>query len=94
MRPINMKKDKRANVDFLTFKKNPFRDRYKTSLCLIPRVVVKPDESATPSYLEIKKTLNKSEYYIYKHKKIDYNSCEAKEVEELEIYSLFSQKFR
>ena len=94
MRSVNMKKDKQANVGFLTFKNNPFRGRYKTSLCLISRVVVKPDESATSSNFEIKKAFDKSEYYIYRHKKIDYNSCEAKEVEELEIYSLFSQKFR
>ena len=80
--------------DFVTFKMNPFQDRHQSSLCLIPRVVVQPSASANPHYLKVTKTLAKSEYYIYRHEPVNYNLCEAKEVEEQEIYRLFHEKHK
>ena len=60
----------------------------------MPRVVVKPNETGNSSYLEIKKTLNKSDHYLYKHLERDYNLSEVEEVKELKIYSLLSKLFK
>ena len=75
--PQTEKKDI-VKYDFINFKLNPLRDRGNTDLCSIPRVVVTPDESAAPSYLEIKKTINQSEYYVYEPVKGNYNICEVR----------------
>ena len=54
---------------------------------------MRTEESEGPSFLEIKKTLNKSEYFIYRHRQTNYNCSEVREVHELEQYALFPEKF-
>ena len=54
-------------------------------------MVVKPIESV-PTYLEIKKTLHKSEYYVYQHLKVNYNVWEVGEVKGLGIYPFICSK--
>ena len=43
----------------------------------------------TPYYLEVTKTLNKSEFYVYRHIELNHNICEVEEVQERGIYGLF-----
>ena len=94
LRPIEPETQERVKHDFVAFKMSPLENRYQTSLCLIPRVVISPSESGNPSYLEIKKTLNKSEYYVYKPSQANYNLSKVEEVEGMELYTMFAEKFR
>ena len=89
LRPNEPEHKREVKLDFVTVKMNPFQDRYQTSIALLPRVVVAPHQSDHPCYLEVAKTLHKSEYYIYRHIRTNYNMCEVKEVRAKELYAMF-----
>ena len=92
LRPYEPEHKKHVKFDFVTEKMNPFQDRHQTKLTLIPRVVVTPCQSEHPYYLEVAKTLNKSEYYLYEHIKVNYNVHKVKEVQGQDIYALLLRK--
>ena len=92
LRPNEPEHKPTLKFDFVTVKMNPFQHTHLTHFALLPRVVVAPHQSQHSYYLEVAKTLNKSEYYMYKHIKTNYNVCEVKEVQAKELYAQFLRK--
>ena len=55
-------------------------------------MVITQHQPGHPYYLEIAKTLNKSEYYMDKYIKINYNVSGVKEVQGKELYAFLLKK--